>query len=402
MANQGDFLGSIAQNYLSFATTYQITANPGQNFENVLLFVGSGEAIAASGTQGNYFTASGLAPAVGALYTVNGNNYTSTVGGPLLAWLTEFFTGNNGLSNVYIAIYDDSTASTTTFPAAAVTALTTQYNAYKMYGYFKLITLGQLAVGTGNTAAQLALAGLCQADNTLLSQCWIPTSDSNILTAAAGTIQAQCKTNGYDAVIVYDANTITAGTGTVVVNGCLTQLGLSLGYINNTGTAVGNALDMLATGTVGPSGASTTSLTSTQMAAVAGINVGFFLYLGNTTGMVALRGGKTVLSNLPAAQWVTAYIDYMSAVTTATYLAQYNRFKNNATYQAILSTVFSFVNLFATIGRLSGQQLTAPPWSTVASLSTGQTITIPNAWTATFNDSVRNVTVNGTLYIASS
>ena len=133
MANQGDFLGSIAQNYLSFATTYQITANPGQNFENVLLFVGSGEAIAASGTQGNYFTASGLAPAVGALYTVNGNNYTSTVGGPLLAWLTEFFTGNNGLSNVYIAIYDDSTASTTTFPAAAVTALTTQYNAYKMY-----------------------------------------------------------------------------------------------------------------------------------------------------------------------------------------------------------------------------------------------------------------------------
>ena len=46
MANPGDYIGSIAQNFISFATTFQINAVPGANFNSVLLFVGSGEAVA--------------------------------------------------------------------------------------------------------------------------------------------------------------------------------------------------------------------------------------------------------------------------------------------------------------------------------------------------------------------
>ena len=92
----------------------------------------------------------------------------------------------------------------------------------------------------------------------------------------------------------------------------------------------------------------------------------------------------------------------MSAVSTATYLTQFNRFKNNTTYQAILAIVINYLNLFAGIGRLTGAAITAPAWTVAQGLSNGQTIIIPNAWTATFNDNVRNVTVNGTLYISAS
>jgi hypothetical protein len=402
MANQGDYSGSIAQNFISFATTYQVNANPGQNFNNVVLFVGSGEAVANTSTLGNYFVASGAAPAVGSLYTVNGQNYTQTVGGPLLVWLTEFFSGNNNLSNVYIAIYDDSaTVGGTVFPSSSVTALTTQYQAYKMYGFFKYITNGTAGI-PNNTAAQLALASLCEADNTLLSQHWVDSNDANLLVAASGTIAYKLKSSGYDSVVNYSANTVTCGTGVCAVSPSLIQLGLSLGYINSTGTAVGNSLDMLATPITGPSGSGNTSITSTQMATLASINVGYFLYIGNTTGQVALRNGKTCLGNIPAAQWVTSYIDYMSAVSAASYLAQYNRFKNNTTYQAILSILMGYLSAFVSTGRLTGASITAPSWSTVSSLSNGQTITIPNAWSATFNDNVRNVTVNGTLFISVS
>ena len=397
-ANQGDFLGSLAQDYLSFATSFSVVPNPGQNFENVLLFVGSGEAVASSGTLGTYFLpSSGLAPAVGTLYTANQTTYTQQFNGPLLAWATEFFASGSTISNLYVAIYDDSsTAGGTTFPAAAVTALTTQYTAYNMYAYFKLIS------NITNVAAQLALAKLCQADNTLISQCWIPSNDVNLLTAGGSTIQAQAKAANYDPVIIYDANTVAVGTGTVIVNGALIQLGLSLASVNGSGMAVGNALDMLATTLIGPSGAGNTSLTFAQMTTLTGIYVGFFMYVGNTTGQVALRNARTVLNNLPPAQWVTCYVDYMTAVMTATYLTQGNRFKTNATYQAILAGLMNFLSIFANTGRLSNLLLTAPPFSQIQTTSNGQTITVPNAWQATFNDSVRNVTVNGTLYISAS
>ena len=216
------------------------------------------------------------------------------------------------------------------------------------------------------------------------------------------TVAAQAKNNGYDAVVIYDANTLTVGTGAAQISGPLIQLGLSLGYLNATGTSVGNSLDMLQTGLIGPSGAGNTSLSATSMANLATINVGYFLYVGNTTGYVCLRGGKSVINNLPAASWCTSYIDYMSAVSAATYLAQQNRFKNNTTYQAILNILLNYLNLFSSIGRLTGCTITAPSWTVAQTLSNGQSIVVPNAWQATFNDNVRNVTINGTLYISAS
>ena len=402
-SNQQDYLGSLAQSFVTFATAYQISASPGQNFENAIMYVGSGEAIATSGTLGAYFPAlSGLAPATGSLYTLNGQNYATQTGGALLAWATEFFSGNNNLSNLYVAVYDDSsTIGGTVFPAAAITALTTQYTATKMLAYFKMISNGTSG-NFSNVAAQLALAQLCQTDVGLLSQAWIPSNDANLLTMGGSTIAAQCKNNGYDAVVIYDANTISVGTGSVQISGPMIQLGLSLGYMNSSGTSVGNNLDMLQTGLVGPSGSGSTSLNATQIGNLGTINVGYFLYVGNTTGYVCLRGGKTVLNNIAAAQWTTSYIDYMSAVSTATYLAQQNRFKNNTTYQSILNILLQYLNLFAGIGRLTGCTITAPSWAVAQTLSNGQTIIVPNAWQATFNDNIRNVTVNGTLYISAS
>ena len=102
-----------------------------------------------------------------------------------------------------------------------------------------------------------------------------------------------------------------------------------------------------------------------------------------------------------AAVWFQNYIDYSAQVDTAVYITQLGgaSFKNNTTYQAILailkSTLYPFQN---PLGRLTNLQITAPTFAKLPA-SSGSSITIPNAWVATWNDSVRNVTVQGTLVI---
>ena len=393
MANQGDYFGSIAQNYITFATTYEVSVTPGQNFQNIMVFVGSGEAVATSSTTGKYFVASGI-PSVGTIYTLNGNNYSSTVSGPLEAWLTEFYNSNNSLSNAYVVIYDDSgTTDGSTFDTTGYTALKTQYDLYKMYAYFKVISYQ-------TKAAKIALAKACQGDSGLLSQAWMTETDATVLSGGLTTLDVTCKANGYDPVIIFTERTLTVNSGTVADSAALSQLGLSLGYLNATGTSVGNSLDMLSTSYEVSSGPNGSSLSATDMTTLNTKNVGFFLYVGDTTGNVAVRGGVSVLGTSAAARWMTAYIDYMCKVKTATYLTGHNHFRNNETYQAILSYVSYYLALFTSVGRLTGASITAGTWDSVKNLSSGDVIIVPNAWQATYQDNVREVTVNGTLYIS--
>ena len=378
MAN--DFNGSIAQNYITFATTVTSTTVAGANYQNVMLFVGSGEA-----ASGGYFTASGVQP-VGTLLSFNASTYGSAMGGQLLTDMTNFFAGTT-LPTVYVSIYDDAaTAGGTVFPAATVSGLSTQFNANHTLAYFKHMTMN---LG----AAHSALATLCSSD-TLLSQCWIDTSDANVLSPSDTTsVRYLCAQAGSDPVIVYHATT--------TIDGALVQLGLTLGFLNTTGTSVGNNMDYLATSQIITSGGSSGPLSATNMTILSNLNVGFYLYLGDTSGRVALRGGKTLKGNLPAAQWLVNYVDYMCQVESAQYLTQFNHFKNNDTYQGILTILRTVLSPFADFGRLSYVKITAPTFANLPPTN-GQSITIPNAWQATFNDNVRNVVVNGSLYIALS
>lgn len=374
MAN--DFQGSIAQQFITFSTNVVTNVVPGENFYKVMLFMGDAEANASLVT----------APSVGDIIELNASNYATLTKGPLLGYLGGFYS-HNSITTVYVVIYDDALVTTGNFPAGAVTALTTQFNAYKDRAYFKLMTLHD------NIPANSALAGLCKTD-TLLSQCWISANDAQMIVDGSTTSMAGvCKLAGQDPVIVYHPD--------ATEDPALVQLGLSLAVLNGTGTPVGNSMDYLATDAITPSGTAGANPTASMVTALTNANAGFFLTVGDGTGQVANKGGKTNLGNIAGAQWITQYINYVSAVKTANYLVQLNRFKTNATYQGILGIVQSYLSGFEQIGRLSDVKITAPAFNKLPA-SDGDTITVPNAWEAYYNDNVRKVVIQGTLYITQS
>ena len=374
MAN--DFQGSIAQQYITFSVNVITNVVPGENFYKVMLFMGDTEANASLVT----------APAVGDIIEIGPSNYATLTKGVLLGYLSAFY-AHNAISTVYVVIYDDALVTTGTFVAGAVTALTTQFNLFKDRAYFKLMTLHD------NIPANSALATLCKTD-ALLSQCWISANDAQMIVDGSTTsMSGVCKLAGSDPAVVYHPD--------VAKDPALTQLGLTLGALNDSGTPVGNSMDYLATDSITPSGTAGANPPATSVTALTNAYAGFFLTVGDGTGQVANKGGKTVLGNLAGAQWITQYINYVSAVKTANYLVQLNKFKNNSTYQGILAIVQSYLSVFENIGRLSDAKITAPAFNKLP-VSDGDTITVPNAWEAYYNDNVRKVQIQGTLYISQS
>jgi len=371
-----DFQGSIAQQYITFSVNVVTEVVPGENFYKVMLFMGDAEADASLVT----------APAVGDIIEILPSTYTTLSKGPLLGYLGDFYAHNTAIT-VYVVIYDDALVTAGTFVAGAVTALTTQFAIFKDRAYFKLMTLHD------NIPGNSALATLCKND-ALLSQCWISANDAQMLVDGSTTsMSGVCKLAGSDPVVVYHPD--------VDKDPALVQLGLTLGALNDSGTPVGNSMDYLATDSIVPSGTSGANPTASNVTALTNANAGFFLTIGDGTGHVANKGGKTVLTNLAGAQWITQYINYTSAVKTANYLVQMNRFKNNTTYQGILAIVQAYLSVFENIGRLSNATITAPAFNKLPAAD-GDMIVVPNAWVAYYNDNLRKVQIQGTLYISQS
>lgn len=368
-----DFEGSIAQQYITFAVSEIVSVTPGENYYKVLLFIGHVESTDSLVAQ----------LATGDILEVTFSNYTSLTKGALLGYLTDFY-ANNSSTHIFIAAYDDALVTPGTFVVGAVTALTEQFNKYRQRAFFKMMTLHD------NIPANSALATLCKGD-LLMSQCWISANDAQMLVDGSTTSMAGvCKLAGSDPVIVYHPDATR--------DPALVQLGLSLGFLNSTGTPVGNSMDYLACSNITPSGTSGANPTALQVTALSNANSGFFLTVGDGTGRVANKGGKTVGGSIAAAQWIVQYVDYVCAVLAANYLVQPNRFKNNTTYQTILAMLQAELMRFVNIGRLSGLKITAPAFSKLPA-SSGDQIIIPDAWEAYYNDNVRSVQVQGTLYI---
>jgi prepilin-type N-terminal cleavage/methylation domain-containing protein len=122
-----------------------------------------------------------------------------------------------------------------------------------------------------------------------------------------------------------------------------------------------------------------------------------YLLVGDGTSNVVVEGSLYNNGDSVGAEWIKAYITYMCKVKTANFITQGGKFRNNSTYQAILTILRSVVNGFLQFGRLANFVVSAPPFSDLP--KTGDTIVINNAWKADYIDQVRSVTVYGTLYI---
>jgi hypothetical protein len=366
-----NFQGSIAQANVQFPIETVIEPLAGENYSKAVIFAPLSKA-------SDYLPGVTNAQAK-TLTELSSNNYGSITGGLLKTWLVPFFTSAQS-ANVGVVLYDDAEEATLT--------LSVCYEAFKMYAYFKFI----IAEEEGYVSAQNALAILCLTD-TLYSDCWIGTSDSNVLTKSSSLI-TQLKQSNANARVIYHPDSS--------INPALAQLGKSLAAANATGTPVGNSVDMVAFNTIGASGAedadgNSTNLSATEKSALDEQKIGYVTFVGDGTSNVAVEGSLTLQGDSVGANWVKNYITYMCKVKTANMITQLNKFRNNATYQAILLILTNQVKGFLDMGRLDNFVLTAPVFADLP--ESGDTITVNNAWQADYIDNTRAVTVYGTLYI---
>lgn len=372
------FKGSIAQTNVNFPIETVITPMAGENYSRAVIFMDIANAA-------TYLP--GVAePAAGDLIELNSNNYGTVTGGKLKAWLVPFFTKAT-TAKVGIAIFDtDQEGDPDPIPATA--PLADVYEAKKMYGYFKFA----IEEAAGYNALQVSLSNLCKADP-LYSVLWVGTADADVLAKSSALISAL---NGAasTARVVYNADS--------TINGALAQLGATLATANATGTPVGNSIDMVAFNTIQASGGvdaegEHVDLTATEKAALDDQKIGYQTWVGDGTENVVTEGSLYLNGDSVGANWVKAYIEYMCKVKTANYMTRINTFRNNQTYQAILLILTDQVRPFLQFGRLDGFTITAPTFDNLP--KSGDQITVPNAWEATYIDNVREVTVYGTLYI---
>lgn len=366
------FMGSIAQKNVQFPIETVIEPMAGENYSRVMVFIPLSLAK-------TYLPGVSDASA-GTLTDLTSSNYGSITGGLLNSWLVPFFTKAQ-TAKLGVAVYDDGDEATQT--------LAVVYEKFKMYAYFKLAC----ADDTAYNDLQVALGKLCAAD-TLYSAFWVGTSDKNVLTTTSALIQALNAVSSlrYHAVYNPDAQ----------INPALAQLGASLSVANATGTPVGNSMDMVAFNTIEASGdddadGTAGNLSATQCTALDNQKIAYNTWVGDGTENVVTEGSLYNTGDSCGAEWVKAYITYMCKVKTASMMSKINRFRNDATYQAILLILSDTVKGFISMGRLADFEITAPVFSDLP--SSGDTITVANAWQATYIDDVREVTVYGTLYI---
>ena len=184
----------------------------------------------------------------------------------------------------------------------------------------------------------------------------------------------------------------------------LYQLGRTLMSVNESGTPVANPLDMqrvtlqnvLPTASTDPTdlmGASNTYAVFFKT-----VNLNYFKPAGIGNGEIANMGGWTSLGNCADANWIVAYVNFMTRVNCAMVMTNGKAKKNAATYQILLSGLNRIIGAFLATGAIENYKNTAPNFADLPK-SNGSTIVIPNAWSAEYIDSLRNVVISGTLTV---
>ena len=195
------------------------------------------------------------------------------------------------------------------------------------------------------------------------------------------------------------------GDITVGYSPALYQLGRTLGYINSTGTSIGNSSDGVACTfqDVLPSRSTSTSLLVNASALF--INwcknnkVAYFKTVGNRTSQVACYGGWTLKNTCLSADWIVAYVNYMAKVRVAELITVMNTYRNGLLYTKCLSALDTLIAPFVTLGRIRNYAITAPSWAVAQTMGDRETIVIPDAWSGVYVDNNRKVRVQGALTI---
>lgn len=387
-----DFLGSVAQEDVQFVTGVVKTVNPGDNYKHLIVYtddsqIASGASLAA---------VKDLTGATVAVYAeVTADSFKSVVTGELAVWLTDYFSAGGNESVFVVNVQNGESAYSKALLEAAF-AVTHQW------AYFKTICVEDADVSNMfhlDPDAATDLAELCSTDTLLSAAPLYPMSMALSTGEFTDTAYAAVKAAGFDATWVYHLPVLQAdGTSYVVHNGALIALGLALNVPNGSGVYAGNSFDMVATSVITASGVNGGPLDATSQSILKNANINYFKFVGDSTGDVDLRGGKTMKGSVISAFWIRDYCNYYNKVMVANYMSRPNIFKSATTYDVILSILIKTVNRFVTSGRLVNFVLTAPAYADLPPAA-GDEIIVPNAWQASYQDDIRTVKVYGTLYI---
>lgn len=201
------------------------------------------------------------------------------------------------------------------------------------------------------------------------------------------------------------ANAYLDGEGNVIgYSPALYQLGRTLMSVNESGTPVANPLDMQRVTLQNVLPTASTDTTDLMGASKVyadffkTVNLNYFKPAGIGNGEITNMGGWTSLGNCADANWIVAYVNFMTRVNCAMVMTTGKAKKNAATYQILLSGLNRIIGAFLATGAIENYKNTAPSFADLPK-SNGSTIVIPNAWSAEYIDSLRNVTISGTLTV---
>ena len=420
-----DFIGSFAQENVSFSTQIVKTASVGENFWTVLVFVESDRFVTADAVHG-WEDCPGL-PSCKVL-AVTADNYSEYTSGLLASWLYDLFcngfTGNcilaapaskeapdierydrvtpnpganpqaEGWYELVAGVYELSTDTTVdesktyyeklTIPGF-VAAMEEAYEVLKPYAYHKTVCAGSATETNADYA--VALAKKCMQDEFLSGAPLLPQSDPTLETG----LYPQLKAANADAFMGWHSDATR--------NPALYSMGLALAVVNSSGTSVGNAMDMTASGNITASNGGLNP-TAEQKAVLKAAWVQYFKTVGDNTGNVAAETDKTINGKVYAAYWILAYVTYMTKVGVARMLTQRNFFKSAYSYTQIVGVMENILQTFGNAGFLENVSISAPAYNRLPEAKDDEII-IPNAWSATYVNHLRKVTITGTLYIGS-
>lgn len=374
------FQGSVAQEDVKFVTEIVTETIIGENFSKLMVFIEATKYVEDA-------TAFSVVSGDIKMAAVTKDNYALVTNGLLKDWLDDFF-AEQAFSTAYlVTVSPNLTAVGDWDPDDLVTA----FGLLKGTAYFKTIciTTPVATVETYLSAAAVDLTELCDADPTTSGPAMLPLTHADPATITTDPVYAAIVAADQDAYCVYHP--------TITHNGALLQLGIALGVINGSGTAVGNNFDYVATDSINASGAAGAPLSIVHQDLLKSLNIAYCKYVGEPNGTAIIVGAKTLKGKNVAAYWLVAYCNYVNRIYTSKYITKMGTFRNDKTYQGILLIMSSTVQKFVDAGRLTNFVVTAPSFDKLPAGT--DTIIVPNAWKADFLDNVRTVQVYGQLTI---
>lgn len=382
-----DYLGSFAQENVDFQTRIVKTARVGANFMKTCIFT-TDLNLTADGIDNQVaIPGSGTYKAL----VVTSSDFASYTSGLLQSWLVDLF-ANGSLYDAIIVSLGDGTAVPTEEELAAA------YELIKPYAYHKTICVGGTAGAAPTVNSELStdliskLIDLCTADKNFLSSAvLLPYS---VFAVPTGTDDDPIYSAAKQKYAFMSCHTDTTR------NAALYSLGLALSSSNGSGTPIGNPMCRPASASITQSDSEGAN-SKTVRNALNALHIQTFKPVGDNTGNVCAEGELCLNGDAYSAQWILAYVGYMTKVGVAKLItSSIDFYKNENSYSDILNVLQRYLTLFGTSGsgRLKNIAITAPGFGGLPE-SENDELVIPNAWKATYIGVVNKVTIVGTLTI---